>query len=145
MTLLLLAFPWFLSAVNITVYFLAGRKTVWAWYAALGGCVAWGLYSWCSGLWGFFPATVVIFVVSLVNLRKWLHDDQKKQSVRVWHGAHVSCPYCNVERATEGIDFKYATKDGTRYTRETVCESCGKPFVIEDTIIRMNIGKKKPE
>jgi hypothetical protein len=65
---------WFLSAVGIVGFFLAGKKVWWAWYVNIANQFVWTAYAIVTEQWGFVVASVFYFAVFSRNAYLWTKE-----------------------------------------------------------------------
>jgi hypothetical protein len=63
--------PWVLSAVTVSVMWMAGNKTPWAWRLSLLNQCLWLWWIVLAQAWGLLPMNLAMFAVAARNLRKW--------------------------------------------------------------------------
>lgn len=67
----MIALSWVLSAITITVMWLAGNKSVWAWRLSLLNQGLWLWYIIGTQSWGLLPMNAAMWFVSARNLFRW--------------------------------------------------------------------------
>lgn len=70
---------WVLSAITITIIWLAGNNSVWAWRISLVNQCLWLAWIVHSKNWGLLPMNVAMFVVAGRKLRA-----RRRRNLRRW-------------------------------------------------------------
>ena len=71
---LLAVLPWVLSALTITVMWLAGNKNSWAWRLSLFNQLLWAVWIVGTEAWGLLPMNLALWIVYGRNHLKWSRD-----------------------------------------------------------------------
>ena len=75
----LFVLPWVLSAMTITVMWLAGNKNPLAWRLSLVNQCLWLWWIVATAAWGLLPMNLAMFVVAGRNLRRWKEPDPSER------------------------------------------------------------------
>lgn len=70
-TIIIQYLPWFLSAITIWMFLLAGNKHKSAWIVGLGNQFLWLVWIVASSAWGLLPMNIALWVVYGRNHFKW--------------------------------------------------------------------------
>jgi uncharacterized membrane protein len=65
---------WVLTAFGLVTFWLAGRKTWWAWYVGIAGQVVWTTYAIVTGQWGFILGSVAYTFIYVKNAVRWTKE-----------------------------------------------------------------------
>ena len=63
--------PWLLAGWTVTTMWLAGNKSVWAWYSGIASQALWLVFDYQVKAWGLMPLAVVLTAVYGRNLLRW--------------------------------------------------------------------------
>jgi hypothetical protein len=66
--------PWVMSAVTLYGVYLAGNKTVTAWWLGLGNQVLWLAFIIHNEAWGLLPMLAGMVVLYSRNILKWSRE-----------------------------------------------------------------------
>ena len=66
--------PWFLSAITIYMFLLAGNKKSYTWLIGLANQALWLFWIIVSATWGLLPMNLALWVVYFRNHLKWRKD-----------------------------------------------------------------------
>jgi hypothetical protein len=67
---------WFLSAIMILFYFLAGNKWKYTWILSFFVNLLWTYYAWDIGQYGLIPSSTILGGVAIYNHFKWLKESK---------------------------------------------------------------------
>lgn len=62
---------WALACWTLLNMYLAGNKSVWAWYSGIASQGLWLVFDYAVGAWGLMPLAVLLTAVYVRNIRKW--------------------------------------------------------------------------
>lgn len=67
--------PWVMSVGTLGTMYLAGNKTLKAWYLGLGNQVLWLAFIIHTGAWGLLPTLVGMVIIYTRNILKWKQEE----------------------------------------------------------------------
>ena len=67
---------WFISAVMILFYFVAGNKWKYTWVMSFFINVLWTYYAWSIQEYGVIPSSTILGGVAVYNHFKWIREDK---------------------------------------------------------------------
>ena len=66
---------WFMSAIMILFYFVAGTKWKYTWIMSFFINILWTYYAYSIGEYGLMPSSIILGGVAIYNHLKWIKED----------------------------------------------------------------------
>jgi hypothetical protein len=65
---------WFISAIMIVFYFVAGAKWKWTWVMSFFINILWTYYAYSIQEYGLMPSSIILGGVAIYNHFKWIRE-----------------------------------------------------------------------